>query len=259
MMSGVQDDRTTAPAAFADRLRKSRRDRSSGGTVHYPTEPVVLRTFLLLVVAVFPACATDPSGAEPTPAPRVTPTVGEASVVPSDAGLEEEGDCVNGYTAPPPAAPVRLDGLQLLAKAVADEAGERLHPDDFEVDEMRYFEGPESPPSGREYLLNVRRWYVKASLKDDPDFAARFLLERRTFGAGLVAVAPFDSEGFASPDWIGFQYEGEDADRQTYDGLPGTWAGTPYDFVLGKTLNQDEEVFGFPGLPVEVVGCLAGT
>jgi hypothetical protein len=227
--------------------------------VHYPTEPVVLRrTLLLLVVALSPACATDPSGAEPTPAPRLTPEAGEAGVAPS-GGVEEEGDCVNGYTTPPPAAPLRLDGLRVLASAVADAAGERLHPDDFDVEEIRYFEGPESPPSEREYLLNVRRWYVKASLKDAPDFAARFLVERRTFGAGLVAVAPFDSEGFASPDWIGFQYEGADADREAYEGLPGAWAGTPYDFVRGTALDGDEPVFGFPGLPAEVVGCLAGT
>jgi hypothetical protein len=227
--------------------------------VHYPTEPVVLRTVLLLAVAMAPGCATDPSGAEPTPAPRVTPTVGEASVVPTDAGVEGEGDCVNGYTVPPPAAPLRLDGLQVLAEAVTDAAGELLQPDDFDVEEMRYFEGPESPPSDREYLLNVRRWYVKASLKDDPGFSARFVIERRTFGAGLAAVAPFDSEGFASPDWIGFQYEGADADREAYEGLPGAWAGTPYDFVRGTALDGDEPVFGFPGLPAEVVGCLAGT
>jgi hypothetical protein len=226
--------------------------------VHYPTDPVVLRrTLLLLVVALSAACATDPSGAEPTPAPRVTPTVDQAGVAPS-GGVEEEGDCVNGYTVPPPAAPLRLDGLQVLAEALADAAGERLHPDDFDVEEMRYFEGPESPPSEREYLLNVRRWYVKAALKDDPDFAGRFLVERRTFGAGLAAVAPFDSEGFESPDWIGFQYEGADAGREAYQGLPGMWPGTPYDFVRGTSLQGDEVVFGFPGLPAEVVGCLAG-
>jgi hypothetical protein len=186
--------------------------------------------------------------------------MGEAGIAPTTGPIKElEGACVNGFTAPPEGDPVREEGLRILAKAVTGAAGERVTPAEFEVVEMRYFEGPESPPSEREYILVVRRWYVKASLKDDPTFAGRFLVERRTFGPGLAAVAPFDSVGFASPDWVGFQYEGEDAERQTYDGLPGTWAGTPYDFVRGKTLDRQEDVFGFPGLPVEVVGCLAGT
>jgi hypothetical protein len=187
--------------------------------------------------------------------------MGEAGLLPTggEGGRELEGQCVNGYTAPPPADRVRLDGLQILARAISGPAGTRVRPDDLEVEEMRYFEGPESPPSEREYLLNVRRWYIKASLADDPSFAGRFLVERRTFGAGLAAVAPYDSEGFASPDWIGFQYEGEDAERRAYEGLPGQWAGTPYDFVRGTTFDRQERVFGFPGLPLEVIGCLAGT
>jgi hypothetical protein len=187
--------------------------------------------------------------------------MGEAGLLPTggEGGRELEGQCVNGYTAPPPADPIRLDGLQILAQALSGPAGRRIQATDFEIEEMRYFEGPESPPSEREYLLNVRRWYVKASLADDPSFAARFLVERRTFGAGLAAVAPYDTEGFASPDWIGFQYEGDDAEAASYEELPGEWAGTPYDFVRGTSLDREERVFGFPGLPLEVVGCLAGT
>jgi hypothetical protein len=186
--------------------------------------------------------------------------MGEAAIAPTIGPVKElEGACVNGYTNPVEDDPAREDGLRILARALSDAAGERVMPADLEVEEMRYFEGPESPPSEREYILNVRRWYVKASLKDDPAFAGRFLVERRTFGPGLAAVAPSDSTGFASPDWVGFQYEGQDTERETYDGLPGTWAGTPYDFVRGKTLDRQEDVFGFPGLPIEVVGCLAGT
>lgn len=186
--------------------------------------------------------------------------MGEAGIVPTSGPIKElEGACVNGYTVPPEGDPAREEGLRILAKAVSDAVGARVTSTDFAVEEMRYFEGPESPPSERDYILNVRRWYVKASLAEDPGFAGRFLVERRTFGPGLAAVAPFDSQGFASPDWIGFQYEGEDSARRTYDGLPGTWGGTPYDFVRGKTLDRKEEIFGFPGLPVEVIGCLAGT
>lgn len=221
---------------------------------------VFRRSLIVLALAVLTACSEASSGAEQTPVPPVTPTSGEAGLLPSGGPVQElGGQCVNGYSSPAEADPLRDDGLRVLAKAISGAAGGRVGPDEIEVDEMRYFEGPESPPSEREYLLNVRRWYIKASLGEDETFAARFLVERRTFGAGLAAVAPLDSEGFASPDWIGFQYEGEDAERRTYDGLPGTWAGTPYDFVRGKTIDRQEDVFGFPGLPVEVIGCLAGT
>jgi hypothetical protein len=186
--------------------------------------------------------------------------MGEAGIVPTVGPARElEGSCVNGFTSPAEGDPIREEGLRILAKALTGVSGGRIAPGDLAVEEMRYFEGPESPPSEREYLLNVRRWYVKATLKDDRTFAGRFLVERRTFGSGLAAVAPFESEGFASPDWIGFQYEGQAAERRAYDGLPGTWAGTPYDFVRGRTLDRKEEVFGFPGLPVEVIGCLAGS
>jgi hypothetical protein len=186
--------------------------------------------------------------------------MGEAGLVPTTGPVRElEGACVNGYTVPPEGDPAREEGLRILARAVSDAVGGPVGPGDLAVEEMRYFEGPESPPSEREYILNIRRWYVKATLKDDPAFAGRFLVERRAFGPGLAAVAPVDSQGFASPDWYGFQYEGEGAERQAYDGLPGTWAGTPYDFVRGTTLDRQEKVFGFPGLPVEVIGCLAGT
>jgi hypothetical protein len=210
---------------------------------------------LLLLVS---ACSETSSGAQPTSPTAATPTMGEAGLLPTGGSRELDGQCVNGYTSPPEADPIRLEGLRILARALGGPAGRRVRPEDVEVGEMRFFEGPESPPSEREYLVNVRRWYVEASLADDPDFAGRFLVERRTFGAGLVAVAPPESTGFASPDWVGFQYEGEDAEPRTYDGLPGTWAGTPYDFVRGKTLDRREDVFGFPGLPVEVAGCLAG-
>jgi hypothetical protein len=226
--------------------------------VDYPTEPVVFRLSLLpLVLVAAVACSEASPDARPTPS--APPTMGEAEVLPSAGPVKElAGECVNGYTSPAEGDPIRKDGLRILAKALVEPADGRVGPDDFEVEEIRYFEGPESPPSEREYILNVRRWYVKASLEEDGSFAGRFLVERRTFGAGLAAVAPFDSEGFASPDWIGFQFEGGD-DPEAYDGLPGTWAGTPYDFVRGTTLDRQERVFGFPGLPVEVAGCLAGT
>jgi hypothetical protein len=118
---------------------------------------------------------------------------------------------------------------------------------------MRYFEGPESPPSDKGYLLVVQRWYVKLYAKREVAFQGRFLVERRRFGHGLVAVAPYDSTGFRSPDWIGFQFDSSDTDLRPYEGLPGLWSGIPYDFVDGG------EGLSIPGLPDEVVGCLNAT
>ena len=118
--------------------------------------------------------------------------------------------------------------------------------------DLRYFEGPESPPSEAGYLLLVQRWYVKLYAKNDFAFAGRFLVEARRFGQGLAAVAAYDSTGWASPDWVGFQ-SSADATARPYDSLPGEWRGTPYDFVKGG------EGIEISGLPDEVVGCLDGT
>jgi len=220
--------------------------------VHYPSEPVMLRPRLLaplVAAALLPSCQGDGSGPPEPPPPAVAPEEGSPPPV---TGRELVGECLNGYTTPAPGDPMRAEGLRVLAKAAGVNVA------DLEVVEMRYFEGPESPPSEREYLLNVRRWYVKATLRDDPSFAGRFLVEKRSFGSGVAAVAPFDSVGIRSPDWVGFQYD-EGAVPRTYPDLPGEWAGTPYDFVTGKQLESQDEIFGFPGLPAEVAGCLEGT
>jgi hypothetical protein len=121
------------------------------------------------------------------------------------------------------------------------------------VVDMRRFTGPESPPSEQGYLLDVERWYIKLYAQDDTAFQGRFLVESRTFGRGLVAVAPYDTSGFESPDWVGFQYDSAHTARTAYAGLPGTWSGIAYDFVRGGAGLK------IPGLPDEVKGCLAGT
>jgi len=94
---------------------------------------------------------------------------------------------------------------------------------------------------------------VKLFAKRDFSFAGRFLVEARRFGQGVAAVAPYDSDGYRSPDWIGFQYDSADPEDRTYEGLPGTWAGVPYDFVEGGAGIE------IAGLPDDVVGCLSGT
>jgi hypothetical protein len=121
------------------------------------------------------------------------------------------------------------------------------------VVDMRRFTGPESPPSDQGYLLEVERWYIKLFAEDDIAFQGRFLVESRRFGRGVVAVAPYDTEGFRSPEWIGFQYDSAHTARRAYPGLPGRWSGIPYDFVRGG------EGLKIPGLPDEVSECLAGT
>jgi len=213
---------------------------------------VALRRFpvLLAAASLLAACTGGERAPEATPPPAAAAP--EEGTPPPAEGKELVGDCLNGYTTPASEDPVRAEGLRVLARAADVPLGE------LEVVEMRYFEGPESPPSEREYLLNVRRWYVKATLKVGSSFAGRFLIEKRSFGGGVVAVAPFDTAGIRSPDWVGFQHV-EGLAPRTYPGLPGLWAGEPYDFVTGRELETREEIFGFPGLPVEVAGCLEGT
>ena len=88
------------------------------------------------------------------------------------------------------------------------------------VVDMRHFIGPESPPSDKGYLLEIERWYIKLYAQDDITFQGRFLVESRTFGRGLSAVAPYDTEGFASPDWVGFQFDSAHTAMKSYPGFP---------------------------------------
>ena len=230
------------------------------------TEPVPLQggpitrtsvaAWLLAVVLPLSGCTTDQEGPPGARAPGAPG--GETSSptpVPGGEGGEAptEQACVNGWTEPEDREQRELPFHVIRRTQKVD--GE------FDVVEMRYFEGPESPPSIKGYLLTVDRWYVKAELQGDPTFRGRWLIEERAFGSGVVAVAPFDSEGFASPDWIGFQYEGEDAKLQPRSelDLPGRWAGRPYDFVAGRDLETGGRIFSFPGLPPQVAGCLEGT
>jgi hypothetical protein len=208
------------------------------------------------VVLALAACTGDAEPEAPSTTPPVTPISGTGPTAsPTPPALPEDppatrgpvaADCVHGWVTPHRASARYEEPLRVIRRMTGVEGP-------LEVVDLRTFEGPESPPSDKGYLLDVRRWYVKAFAKDDLSFQGRFLVESREFGAGLVAVAPYDTNGFRSPDWVGFQFDSGDPEARVYPGLPGSWAGVPYDFVSGGAGLQ------IPGLPEEVVGCLSAT
>jgi hypothetical protein len=202
-----------------------------------------------IVSALFLSCTQPPEEDRARPTATAQPPATTASpspIVTSGGPRAPTGDCVNGYETPAPDTQPYRRPLQVIARTGGV-------PNDFEVVEMRYFEGPESPPSEMGYLAVVKRWYVKARLVDRPGWKGRFLVEQRDFGIGLSAMAPFDTKGYRSPDWRAFQWEGTDAEPARYEGLPGRWPGTIYDFVKGGA------GIDIGGLPREVIGCLDGT
>jgi hypothetical protein len=191
-------------------------------------EPVVLTTYP----------PTEEPGLidQPTDQPSSTATPG---LVPTGVAA----DCVNGWADAPD------DNAQYgTAMYLVERQMEVTGP--WTVDEVRYFTGPDST-AAEEPVDLVERWYVKASLTDNPDFRGRWLIEKRSdFDFGVVAVAPYSTVGYQSPDWTGFVGDGQPT---TYLGLPGQWTGTPYDFVSGAGYT------GEPGLPDEVIGCMSST
>lgn len=215
---------------------------------------------LALVVALaLSACTADPGddgGADRSTGASTgqTPVESNTPASPTPPAVPERppatrgpvaSDCVEGWVTPETDTTRYRTPLRVIRRVTGEGR--------LEVVDMRWFDGPESPPSDKGYLLNVGRWYVRAFAKDDQAFQGRFLVEQRTYGIGLVAVAPYDTNGFRSPDWTGFQFDAGDTQPIGYPGLPGTWSGVPYDFVDGGAGLQ------MPGLPSEVVGCLSGT
>jgi hypothetical protein len=155
---------------------------------------------------------------------------------------------VKGWVSPKPGSQLFNAPLNVIRNSVPVKGK-------LVVVEMRYFVGPESPPSDKVEILSVERWYVKLYAAHDIRFQGRFLVERRVFGSGVSAVAAYDTKGFNSPDWRGFQWNSEDLTRRAYPGLPGRWPGSSYDFVKG-TPPQGVRVHG---LPDQALGCMAGT
>ena len=206
----------------------------------------------LLLVGVVGGCYKEPVAITTYP-PTDQPSPTESTLPPSDTttpGPDGPGpsglptaDCANGWTTPTAGSAEYDDALTLLNRQLALDGP-------WQLDALRYFIGPDVPWSDTPAAL-VERWYVRGALAANANFRGRFLIERRSERlAGVAAVAPYDSEGFTSPDWTGFVGDGQPT---TYLGLPGQWSGAQYDFVSGGGYS------GQPGLPDQVVGCLSDT
>jgi hypothetical protein len=219
---------------------------------HLTKKRMIVAALLLLA-----ACDGGPGERFPTPPPSPSPSPFPSTPTlasPTPPALPESppptsGDpsatCVDGWKTPSRGSPLTAKPLQVLRRTV------RL-PGEPVIVEMRYFTGPESPPSEKGYILTIERWYVKLFTEADLRFQGRFLIESREYGDGVAAVAPYDTAGFHSPDWSGFQWNEADPEPRAYPGLPGEWSGIRYDFVRGGA------GLDLPGLPAEVRGCLDG-
>ena len=189
-----------------------------------------------------PSVTSSPFPSTPTLASPTPPALPQ-SPPPTRGGPSDH--CVDGWKTPPAGSPLAARPIRIIARTV-QLPGEPV------IVEMRYFTGPESPPSDKGYIKTIRRWYVKLYSDTDLRFQGRFLVESRQFGDGVAAVAAYDTQGFRSPDWSGFQWNEADPQPRAYAGLPGEWSGIRYDFVKGGA------GIDIPGLPAAVTGCLDG-
>jgi len=221
--------------------------------------PLVLAAAVALALVACSGDGVDETSASPSTTSGTAPVspTASSSATPSvtPPAMPEEPpptrgpsalDCVNGWVTPQGGTPRFLEPLGIVRRTTGVKGP-------LTVVDMRYFEGPESPPSDKGYLLVVERWYIKLYAGREPAFQGRFLVESRRFGRGVSAVAPYDTSGFSSPDWVGFQFDSADTEARAYPGLPGLWSGILYDFVEGGAGVE------IPGLPEQVVGCLSGT
>jgi hypothetical protein len=208
--------------------------------------PVVLALALLAGCGLTDDMEGGDDTTTTTTAPSAPDSTGSTSTTVEGelpSGPPGEG-CVEGWVTPPPGSPKRQEPLDLI-RAQMGLSGL------FKVEAMRYFQGPELPWVTDTRPQFVERWYVQASLVDDPSVKARWIVERRSEDRrGISAVAPFETSGYESPQWRAFTGEG---DPVIVPGLPGQWAGANYDFVTGEGGS------GNPGLPEQNVGCLDGS
>lgn len=198
---------------------------------------------LFAILVTLSACGSSVVAAQGTSSSPTPPAVPKK---PPPTQGPSSPTCVHGWTTPLRTSPMFTEPLGIIRRTTRVKGP-------LVVVDMRSFTGPESPPSDKGYLLEIQRWYVKLYARNDESFQGRFLVESRRFGRGLSAVAPYDTRGWRSPDWRGFQYDEGTSQKRAIAGLPGTWSGVEYDFVRGGA------GLDFPGLPDQVVGCLSGT
>jgi hypothetical protein len=173
----------------------------------------------------------------------LAPTVPPSPTATLAIGLPS-ATCINGYKGLPADDPKYIEGLEILTNYMG-------LPDPLVVDDNRYFVGPDPDWILEPRFEAVEHWYFKGTLSTDPTFRGRWLIERRDEQRlGVSAVAAYDTVGYTSPDWYGF--EGEGAPR-VVDSLPGLWAGVAYDFVTGEGDG------GNPGLADSQSECMLGT
>jgi serine/threonine-protein kinase len=166
---------------------------------------------------------------------KPTATTVAAGIDTSQPGATEAGQkaasCVGGWTAPQTGEAKRTEPLNGMRAVLGKQGLFTLDP----RDPMRYFRGGDG----------VERWYVKTvALQGDQSFAARWLVAKSQSGVAVTALAKPDTHGLKAPDWRSFA---PGPQRSSYPGLPGTWTGSPVDFVATA------------GLPADVRGCLAGS
>jgi hypothetical protein len=194
------------------------------------------RSPAVLLVAVFTAVSLvtwlavsqlrGGGGGDP-PATTVV-AAGVDTAKPGSADGKPGATCVNGWTLPRVGSDTRTRPLD----ALRDHLGVRGL---FTLIEMRTFTGSNG----------ARTWYVKTAKLAGRPFEGRFLVRAPANGAAeVVAVAPSSTKGLASPDWRSFTGGGKAVE---YPDLPGSWSGTPGDFVARG------------GLPADVRGCLGGS
>ena len=153
------------------------------------TRLIIFQCCLTLLALVAPACvrhgdgtpteaipsplpASPKTGSTPPPTPPALPPTPPPTIGPSSP------TCAGGWSTPANGSSLWGTPLAVIRKATG--VGGPL-----EVVDMRTFVGPESPPSTKNYLMDIRRWYVKLYAKDDLAFQGRFLVEDRRFGRGL--------------------------------------------------------------------------
>lgn len=198
-----------------------------------------------------PTLSPSPS---PSPSPTPTPIAdasagGTPSPTPSLAAASPWPACINGWINPPPGEPLYEEGVLILANYMG--LPDPFNVDPLNVDDMRYFVGPDPDWILAPRFEAVEHWYIKATLSSDPTYRGRWLIEKRDEQRlGVSAVAPYDTVGYNSPDWSGFVGEGA---PRAIDGLPGLWSGIQYDFVTGEGDS------GNPGLDESLAECMATT